>query len=156
MQSSEFETYFKHFPYLNERFTGVFSIDKVPKKLKNRHFCIVNTDIASENGSHWFTILCHSKSMYEVFDSLGINGEKEKKLKTFLKLHPDVLEVNETQFQLNESILCGKFSIYYVIQRMYNLDLDYTDFLCETFDSDLSKNENLVTKFCEDILNDHY
>lgn len=39
---------------------------------------------------------------------------------------------------------------------MYNLDLDYCDFLCETFDSDLSKNETLVNNFCSDILDDRY
>jgi hypothetical protein len=156
MQSSEFEIYFKHFPYLNERFSGVFSIDTVPKKLKNRHFCIVNTDVASENGSHWFAIICHNKSLYELFDSLSINSEKETKLKKFLKFNTNFLEVNETQFQLNESILCGNFCVYYLIQRMYNLDLDYCDFLCETFDSDLSKNELLVTKFCADVLDDRY
>jgi hypothetical protein len=156
MQSSDFETYFKHFPYLNERFTGVFSIDNVPKKLNYRHFCIVNTDVAKENGSHWFTILRHNKLSYEIFDSLSINSEKENNLKHFLKFNSDFLEVNDSQFQLNDSISCGKFCIFYIIKRIYNLDLDYCNFLCETFDSDLSKNETLVNNFCSDILDDRY
>ena len=156
MQSSEFDSYFKHFPYLHERFSGIFSIDTVPKKLKNRHFCIVNTDISSKNGSHWFTILHHNKLSYEIFDSLSVNLDKEKLLKTYLKFNTNYLDVNETQFQPNDSISCGKYCIYYIIQRMYNLDLDYCDFLCETFDSDLSKNEKLISEFCADVLENRY
>ena len=154
MQSSEFDNYFKFFPYLHERCSGIFSIDRVPKKLNYRHFCIVNVDIASGVGSHWFTILRCNKSSYEVFDSLSVDLEKEKLFKKYLKF--DCLEANETQFQSNDSISCGKFCIYYIVHRMYNLDLDYCDFLCETFDPDFSKNEKLVTTFCADILENQY
>jgi hypothetical protein len=120
MQSSEFEKYFKHFPNLSERFIGVFSIDKVPKSLNYRHFCIVNTDISSEDGSHWFVILRNKKSSYEVFDSLSITSEKEHLLKNYLTFKTRFLEVNETQFQANSSTACGKFCIYYIIQRFDN------------------------------------
>ena len=39
---------------------------------------------------------------------------------------------------------------------MYNLDLDFYDFLCEIFEIDLDKNEQLVNSFCADILEDRY
>jgi hypothetical protein len=53
MESSEFESYFKHFPYLKNHNIGVFSINTIPKNIKYRNFCIINTDISTGSGKHW-------------------------------------------------------------------------------------------------------
>ena len=57
MQTSDFDKYFTTFPYLKKHFKGVFAINTLPKSLKFREFCIVNTDLSSGHGIHWFLIL---------------------------------------------------------------------------------------------------
>ena len=57
MQTSDFDKYFTTFPYLKKHFKGVFAINTLPKTLKFREFCIVNTDLSSGHGIHWFLIL---------------------------------------------------------------------------------------------------
>jgi hypothetical protein len=79
MQSSDFEKYFNFFPNLKARLIGIFSIDTIPKKLKYRHFCIVNTDLSSNSGIHWFVLLQHEKKSIEVFDRSMLKICKNKK-----------------------------------------------------------------------------
>jgi hypothetical protein len=39
---------------------------------------------------------------------------------------------------------------------MFNIDLNYSDFLKEVFTSELALNEKTVIDFCNDILSDKY
>lgn len=61
MQGAEFAEYFETFPHLKKCFKGVFAIDKLPKVLKLRQFCICNTDFAIGEGIHWFLLLKTNK-----------------------------------------------------------------------------------------------
>ena len=117
MEASEFQQYFNVFPYLTKHFVGIFSLNKIPLKLKYRHFCIVNTALSNSRVGHWFVILNNDKNNIEIFDSLGIDSKKEDDLKNFCKIRTKNLIVNETSFQANESISCGKFCIYFAINR---------------------------------------
>jgi hypothetical protein len=61
---------------------------------------------------------------------------------------------NESQFQNIDSNTCGLFVLYFAIQRMHNLDLNFEEILEEIFDKDLLKNEQTVKTFCEQIMSE--
>jgi hypothetical protein len=116
MQGSEFQTYFDKFPNLKKKFSGVFSIDTLPKRLKDRTFCICNTDTHNGVGKHWICFIKVEK-IVECFDSLGISSEKKTLLKEFCHFNAKRINFNETQFQKNDSSTCGLFCIYFIIER---------------------------------------
>ena len=154
MQGFEFLNYFEKFPYLKKHYRGIFAIDTLPKVLKYRQFMICNSDTSNGTGQHWFCYIKTEKSKVECFDSLGINDEK----KLFLESHKfrgvKELHFNETQFQESETNTCGLFTIYFIIERMHNLDVPFLEILEELFDAnDLKINENRVKIFCDQILN---
>ena len=153
MQGFEFLEYFNYFPFLKKHFKGVFAIDTLPKKLKYREFCICNTDSSNGTGIHWFCFLRNSKKTVECFDSLGILAEKKNILINHCKFQGvSELELNETQFQRNDSDTCGLFVIYFLFERMHNLDLNFDTLLSEIFDSeDHAVNENRVKIFCDHL-----
>ena len=76
-------------------------------------------------------------------------------LKKYCKLK-GVKEItfNETQFQLTTSETCGKFVIYFLVQKSYNKDLNFTDLLEDIFDKNPSKNELLIQQFFEKVFKD--
>jgi hypothetical protein len=117
MQGHEFENYFEKFPELKKYFLGVFSIDTLPHKLKYRTFCICNTDIHTGTGKHWICFLKSDKSNIECFDSLGVSSEKKELLLNHCRFKPKCLIVNLTQFQKSDSITCGLFCVYFLIER---------------------------------------
>jgi hypothetical protein len=152
MQSSEFFAYFEDFALGKRNFKGIHSFDQIPKFLRYRNFIICNTAKSSEVGEHWFVIFKSQRNALELFDSLGVSDEKETLIKEQIHIKSKYLSFNETQFQSDRSISCGKFCIYFIIHRLYNLDLNFDEFLEEFFDSDVEINEMKVEKFCEEIL----
>jgi hypothetical protein len=117
MESGEFINYFDFFPNIKSHFDGVFSIDKIPKSMKFRHFCIVNTDFHSGNGKHWFIILRNHKNSLEIFDSLGVDSKKEENLIQYCKIRANSLIINETAFQESDTSTCGEFCVFFSINR---------------------------------------
>ncbi len=63
------------------------------------------------------------------------------------------IEFNESRFQKSDTSSCGLFVIYFLFERMHNLDLSFEDIIEDIFDEDQSVNEEKVKKFCNDILN---
>jgi hypothetical protein len=155
MQSSEFQKYFDSSPVLKNHFIGVFSIDTLPKVIKYRKFCICNTDVQSGNGKHWICFVRTCKNSIELFDSLGIDDEKKSLISRFCKFKVNEIVFNETQFQANFTSTCGLFVLYFIFERLFNLDFSFDEILNDIFDEDLMKNEEKVTQFCENILNDN-
>lgn len=148
MIASEFAQIFEDYPNIKKHFIGCFSADTIPKKIKPFHFAVINTDLSSNPGIHWYCCLRY-KSKLEIFDSLGIS---EPSRKTFLKVHfqlPGIKEIefNTTQFQSNDSQTCGRFVCYFVIQRLYNMDHSFKNILNLIFLPSLSENEQEVKKF---------
>ena len=129
MQGFEFHQYLNAFPMLKKQLKGIFSIDTLPRYLKLRQFLICNTDMSSGSGLHWFVILRNSSNSLECFDSLGISAHKKELLEKYCKFRGiQELEFNETSFQSINLDSCGHFALYYVIQRMHNLDLSFEKF----------------------------
>ena len=61
---------------------------------------------------------------------------------------------NEGSFQDANSDTCGKFVLYFAIERMHNLDLTFEEFLEDLFEINNLKNEEKVKKFCEFCLSE--
>ena len=70
MEGTEFINYFAKIPVLLPYFIGVFSIDTMPRHLKNQCFFVTNLSQHNLPGTHWIALLClHNK--LEIFFSLG-------------------------------------------------------------------------------------
>ena len=94
----------------------------------------------------------HLRNQIEIFDSLGIDLTKLNTLKLFCKFcGVKNMQYNETSFQDQNSNSCGFFVIYYIWQRMYNLDLSFDEILELSFEKEIHLNENIVKMFCESL-----
>ena len=137
MQGFEINDFFDSFPQLKKHYAGIFAVDTLPKQLKFRHFCVCNTDKSSGVGIHWFCFLRNSKYSIECFDSLGVTTEKKELLGKICKFKGITeIEFNETQFQASNSESCGLFTLYFLLERMHNLDLTFETLLEEIFDAE--------------------
>ena len=89
------------------------------------------------------------------FDSIGIDDNKKDLLEKYCKIKGiDEIHFNETQFQLLTTDTCGKFVIYFLIQKAYNNDLTYNELLEEIFKVNQLENEILVQRFFDKVFND--
>lgn len=150
MNTSDFILYFEHSP-LKKYFAGVYPSDKIPKFLKVHNFFICNTDDSGNPGRHWYLIYKVNKAILECFDSLGIDDDKRKFLfSTFKSRGIRKLKYNMTKLQSQNTSTCGQFCVYYIVNRIHNLDLSFSEFLNEYFEIDEDKNEQLVNRFWEE------
>jgi len=138
MLASEILSHLQSFPF-KIHFGGIFSSDSIPKNLRNKHFLIVNTDVKSGPGKHWYTVLRLNDSI-ECFDSLGIQEDK----KVFICNHFSFrgirsITYNTTQVQPSSSILCGQYVLFFLFERYHNLDLNFDDLVNEIFSENMVK-----------------
>lgn len=83
----------------------------------------------------------------ECFDSLGISESKKEFLKNHRFGGVKTILFNTTSFQKDTSDSCGKFVLYFLFERFYNLDIEFKDLLEEIFEKDQNKNELRVEQF---------
>ena len=154
MQGFELNIFLDKFPLLKPHYLGIFAIDTLPKFIKLRQFLICNTDESTGSGLHWFSLLRNAKDTVECFDSLGVTTTKQETLRRYCNFRGITnLEFNENIFQSVNSNSCGQFTLYYIIQRMHNLDLSFEELLEEIFDDkDHKLNEEKVLKFYSNIV----
>lgn len=153
MLSPEIVEFFKSFPELNRFFLGVFSIDTLPRKIALNHFLICNTDTSNGSGIHWFALFRSTKRNLECFDSLGVTNEKQEILRGINFVGVKKLKFNESQIQPDDSILCGQYSIYFLFERLHNLDYKFHDLVNELFSNNLETNQKTIECFFEDFYN---
>lgn len=147
MNVAELRNFIEKFPNLLHHFKGVYFIDTLPRNLKNLSFIICNTDKHNGPGKHWIAFV-KFKNYVECFDSLGINNDKKDLLLHYCRFNNvDFMYCNDTQYQSDESISCGKFVLYFLLERFYNLDLDFEELLTESFSFSHSINEKKVNNF---------
>ena len=92
------------------------------------------------------------RTTLEIFDSLGVDNTKLDTLKKYLKFKGiKNIHINETAVQQENSDSCGLFVVYYIWQRMYNLDLSFDEILEQSFTIEKESNEENVKQFCEQI-----
>lgn len=150
LEGFEFLKYLSKYPFIKKNCKGIFSIDNLPKRLKYREYVICNTSPSSVYNGHWFVLLQNSiNKEKELFDSVGVTEEKLKLYETYFP--PWQIEYNKTQFQSSLSSTCGHYVLYFIIQRMLNLDLEFEDFIETFFVPDINKNEIMVKNFFAEI-----
>jgi hypothetical protein len=151
LRGFEFSLYFEKLPFVNKLLSGIYSIDKIPKTLKEKHFLICNLSPSNLPGTHWIAIIRSEKHTLEIFNSLGVNNLDS--LKPYFKF-PNNFELifNEEKFQSNTSINCGFFCIYFIIYRIMNFDMSFEHLIEEIFNADENINDSLVTNFCQKLL----
>ena len=136
--------------FVKKTFCGIVPIDKLPlKRIKNKCSFIVNTDPASQPGTHWFAIFSPKYGPIEIFDSFGRIPEK-KYLSNFLKINKRNFIYNRKIIQSNDSNNCGQFSLIYLLFRnrgysmkkilkFFTEDKNYNDFFIENLYKKLNK-----------------
>ena len=151
MISPDFANKLSQFPHVKKQFQGIFSADQLPKQIKKNHFIICNTDVRTGAGKHWYTVVKLEKDTLELFDSLGIDEQKKAFIESHFRLKGiSKVKFNVTQVQASDTSTCGQFVLYFVINRLHNQDLNFTDLLNEIFEKSELRNEEAVTKFFED------
>lgn len=150
MQASDLLNIIAKFPSISDNFVGIFSINNVPKRVANNHFLIVNTEESSKPGKHWFCFIKRETKKYELFDSLGIDQTKLNVIEEFKIFPPkSIVKFNENEVQDSQSITCGLFVLYFLVNRMHNLDMSFSDLINEIFDLKPDVNETLVNNFSQ-------
>ena len=99
----------KHLKY---KFAGVYAADNFPPNLKNGNFIIVNSDKATQMGTHWL-LLCNRNNKYLFADPLGLpihNYPHVRDRLSFADLA--VTEIIQAPLQNLNSNWCGLYCIY--------------------------------------------
>lgn len=149
MQTSDIVNVVKKFPAVEKCFLGCVAIDRIPGTMAERSCLIFNLDQAHLQGSHWVTLIHNSDNNYEVFDSLGT---KFPVIQPYLKFPSAQYEYNTNAFQLSKSSTCGFYAIYFLVNRMMNIDMSYRDLLSDIFEINKSANEKLVLEFFNEFV----
>lgn len=156
MLSTEFVQILEQFPNIKSHYAGCFSADTLPRGIETTHFAICNTDVSTGSGIHWFVLYKSSSSKLEAFDSLSFTDTKILFLRQNCKFKGiKEIEFNETQFQSDTSTTCGKFVLYFIFMRLYNLDMSFKDLLNEIFVENQSINEQKIENFYSKVLTSH-
>ncbi|MBM3939130.1 MAG: hypothetical protein FJ333_10840 [Sphingomonadales bacterium] len=128
-------------------FRGICSADTIPAKLKHKESLIINTDLSTGPGIHWYCVV-RIHDVLECFDSLSVSPEK----KIFLESHFNFkglkfIAYNSTQLQPLESSLCGQYCLFYLYERYHNFDLDYSTLINEALSENVASNDQIVSQF---------
>lgn len=152
MQGIELSNFIDNLCSLRPNFLGVCSINTMPKNLLKRQFFFANIDLNTGIGSHWICVLKNDKNEIELFDSLG---NTDLKIEWFLKHCPIKSKVrliyNLTPVQSLFSNSCGKFVLYFIIKRMFNLDISFSKLINQIFDDNVDQNEIVVSSFLNNL-----
>ena len=147
MISTEIVDFFNHYPHLKKYFLGFCNIDTITKKIPVNHFLICNTDSSDGPGKHWFVLFRYNQAELECFDSLGVGSERQIFLKSAGFRGISELHYNQSPVQSPMSTTCGQFCLFFVFERLHNLDFEFTDFLNEIFSENVESNESIVNEF---------
>ena len=134
----------RHFPSTKNRFVGVFPADKIPENITGYSLpcCfIANTDPSWMHGTHWVAVFVDRNGDIEYFDSYG-RRPMSPQMKTFCGT---IYQYNPYMIQPVFSALCGRFCIFYLVQRCQGKSFET---VLHMFDfNNLIYNENLVSDF---------
>ena len=124
--------------------TGIYAIDTLPVQVKHPAALIVNLSPSASGGSHWVVIFIDKNRRGFYFDSLG--RKVPKPIMKFLRRNCIYFKMNRTQYQHDDSILCGLFCIIFIYFKVRNQNI------LKSFNTkDLKKNDLLVLKLVRKI-----
>ena len=91
------------------RFNGVFSINNLPKKVKDEAY-VIKLDEYAYVGTHWIALFCN-KNEIVYFDSFGVEHVPEE-IKEFVG--NENIKANIFRVQAKNSVMCGYFCIGFI------------------------------------------
>ena len=97
-----------------KHFRGVFSKDVLPTQIKNKECGIVNLDNHIGPGTHWVAYR-NIDRFCEYFDSFGLMMPSE--VKKYMATSGKQLEYSGDEIQERDSVLCGYWCLYYLLER---------------------------------------
>ena len=147
MISTDIAEFFNNYPHLKRYFLGIFNVDTIRRNIPVNNFLICNTDSSSGPGQHWFVLFRYSVSELECFDSLGVGDDRQTFLRSVKFRGIRELHYNQSPVQLPTSTTCGHFCLFFIFQRLHNLDFEFSEFLNELFTENLDQNELIVSEF---------
>ena len=131
-----------------KHFRGVFSRDNLPKQIKNKECGIVNLDTHIGQGTHW---VCYRNvdRFCEYFDSFGLSMplEGEKYMSTSGKQ----LEYSGDEIQERDSVLCGYWCLYYLLERQKGRSILRTIHNSKFDMSDTSVNHRFIINYFKNM-----
>ena len=100
-----------------DTYRGTFSKDMLPKRMNENESAIVNLqDYFEGGGTHWVCIYNSNDSVHvEYFDSFGLVPPNE--IVSYANTINKPIIYNNIQIQKMDSILCGYYCLYYILQR---------------------------------------
>ena len=101
------------------------------------------------NGQHWFCLIRTAEELIELFDSLGSTTEFIKEKLNFKVIY----EFNSTAVQTEKSTLCGQFCVFFVLNRLMNLDSHFEEIVNDLFEEQSEKNDTVVQEFVNNLMN---
>ena len=132
----EIKKYYKNEP----RFNGVFSINNLPKKIKDGAY-VINFDEYADVGTHWIALFCNRNEIV-YFDRFGVEHVPEE-IKKFIGNKN--IKANIFPVQENDSIMFGYFCIRFIDFMLVGKKLtDYTNLFSP---HDFKKNDHIILSY---------
>ena len=125
------------------RFNGVFSRDKLLKKIKDGAY-VINLDEHNDTGTHWIALFCMRNEVI-YYDSFSVKHIPEE-IKEFIDNKN--IKANIFCVEANNSIICGYFCIGFIDFMLAGKTLtDYTNLFSPY---DFNKNDQIILSYFKD------
>ena len=124
--------------------TGIYSIDTLPTHIEHPAALIVNLSPSTFTGTHWTAIYIDQLAHGKYFDSFG--RDPPKPILKFMQRNCKLFRVNLTQYQHENSLLCGSFCIVFIYFCVRG-KIYYLLFVLLIF----RKNDQIVKEFVQNI-----
>ena len=129
-------------------FRGVFSKDVLPKQMRNKECGIVNLDNHIGPGTHWVAYR-NINRFCEYFDPFGLMMPSE--VKKYMTTSGKQLEYSGDEIQERDSVLCGYWCLYYLIERQKGRSILNTIHNAEFDMSNTSVNHRFIINYFKNI-----
>ena len=131
-----------------KHFRGVFSKDVLPTQIKNKECGIVNLDNHIGPGTHWVAYR-NIDRFCEYFDSFGLKMPSE--VKKYMTTSGKQLVYSSDEIQERDSVLCGYWCLYYLLERQKGRSILDTIHNCKFNMSDTSVNHRFIINYFKNI-----
>ena len=133
-----------------KHFRGVFSRDRLPERIKDKECGIINLDTYIGAGTHWIAYRNMPKDRYcEYFDSFGLGIPEE--IKKYMATSGKQLEYSGDEIQERDSVLCGYWCLYYLLERQKGRSILETIHNSKFDMSDTSVNHRFIINYFKNM-----
>ena len=129
-------------------FRGVFSKDVLPKQIRNKECGIVNLDNHIGPGTHWVAYR-NINRFCEYFDPFGLM--KPSEVQKYMTTSGKQLEYSGDEIQERDSVLCGYWCLYYLLERQKGRSILDTIHNAEFDMSNTSVNHRFIINYFKNI-----